>query len=152
MRIDWKKLDQLDRVVAVTSVVALISMFLPWYGASILGFSSSVSGFGSGYGWIGALLIVAAGLYLVMLRSGSSMPKTNMGPGVIVLGLSGFGAFLVVIRWLALPSGGGGVSGEAYSYGPRIGIYLTLIAGIVQAVISFRLFKRSGESLSRPKS
>ena len=147
MRIDWKKLDQLDRVVAVTSVVALISMFLPWYGASILGFSSSVSGFGSGYGWIGALLIIAAGLYLVMLRSGSSMPKTNMGPGVIVLGLSGVGALLVVIRWLSLPSGGGGVAGDSYSYGPRIGMYLTLLAGIVQAVISFRLFKRSGEAL-----
>ncbi len=147
MRIDWKKLDPLDRVVAVTSVVALISMFLPWYGASILGFSSSVSGFGSGYGWIGALLIIAAGLYLVMLRSGSSMPKTNMGPGVIVLGLSGVGALLVVIRWLSLPSGGGGVAGDSYSYGPRIGMYLTLLAGIVQAVISFRLFKRSGEAL-----
>ncbi len=147
MRIDWKKLDQLDRVVAVTSAVALVSMFLPWYGVSVLGFSSSVSGFGSGYGWIGALLIIAGGLYLVMLRSGTSMPQTNMGPGVIVLGLSGIGALLVVIRWLALPSGSGGVTGDAYSYGPRIGMYLTLIAGVIQAVISFRLFKRSGEAL-----
>ena len=147
MRVDWKKLDQLDRVVAVTSAVTVISMFLPWYGASVLGFSASVNGFGSGYGWIGALLIVAAGAYLVMLRSGGSMPRTTMGPGVIVLGLSAIGALLVVVRWISLPSGGGGMSGEPYSYGPRIGIYLTLIAGVVQAVIAFRLFKRSGEDL-----
>ena len=146
MRIDWKKLDSLDRVVAITAAVTVVSMFLPWYGVSVLGFSSSVSGFGSGYGWIGALLIIAAGLYLVMLRSGSTMPQTSAGPGVIVLGLSAVGALLVVIRWLALPSGGGGVSGDGYNYGPRIGIYFTLIAGIIQAIISFRLFKQSGES------
>ena len=147
MKFEWKKLDQLDRVVAITSAVALISMFLPWYGASVLGFSASVNGFGSGYGWIGALLILAAGIYLVLLRSGTSMPSTTMGPGVIVLGLSSIGALLVVIRWISLPSGGGGISGEAYSYGPRIGLYLTLFAGLIQAVISFRLFKRSGEAL-----
>jgi hypothetical protein len=147
VRIDWKKLDPLDRVVAITSAVTVVSMFLPWYGVSILGFNSSVSGFGSGYGWIGALLIIAAGLYLVMLRSGATMPQTSAGPGVVVLGLSAIGALFVAIRWLSLPSGGGGISGEAYNYGPRIGIYLTLLAGIIQAFISFRLFKRSGESL-----
>jgi hypothetical protein len=147
MKVDWKKLDQLDRVVAVTSAVTVISMFLPWYGASILGINASVNGFGSGYGWLGALLIVAAGVYHVLLRSGNSVPRGTMGPGTIVLGLSAIGVLLVVIRWISLPSGGGGISGEPYSYGPRLGIYLTLIAGVVQVVIAFRLFKRSGEEL-----
>ncbi len=145
MKISWSKLDSLDRVVVVTSVIALVSMFLPWYGGSVLGFSASVNGFGSGYGWFGSLLIVLAGGYLAMVRSGSPMPTMAMGPGVLVLGLSAIGTLLVIIRWVTLPSGGGGVAGAGFSYGPRIGIYLALIAGLVQAVISFRLFKRSGE-------
>jgi hypothetical protein len=140
---DISKLDSLDRVVAGASLVALIALFLPWYGGSSGGFSASVSGFGAGFtGWFGAILIIAAGVYLVMLRSGSNMPKTSFGPGVLVLGLSAIGTLLVIIRWASLPSGGG----NGYTYGPRIGLYLTLIAGIVQVVISFRLFKRSGES------
>lgn len=145
MKIDWTTLDRLERVVAITAAVAVIAMFLPWYGASILGFSASVNGFGSGYGWIGALLLVAAGAYLVLVRSGNSVPRTSMGPSTVVLGLSVFGALLVVVRWISLPSGGGGISGEPYSYGPRVGLYLTVVAGVVQVVAAFRLFQRSGE-------
>ena len=53
-----------------------------------LHFSVSVSGFSSGYGWLGALLIIAAGVYLAMVRAGSNMPNTGVGPGVAVLGRS----------------------------------------------------------------
>lgn len=143
---DMSKLDTLDRIVAVTGLVALVSLFLPWYGGSGGGFSASVSGFSAGFtGWFGGLLVVAAGVYVVMLRSGSSLPKTSFGPGVAVLGLSAIGTLLVIIRWATLPRAGSAFGG--FSYGPRIGIYLTLLAGIIQVVISFRLFKRTGESL-----
>ena len=96
---DWKKLSTTDRVISITSLVALISLFLPWEGYSGFGVSYSVGGFSTGYGWLGALLIVAAGVYVVAHRSGSSMPKTPYGPGVIVLGLSVIGAVLVILRW-----------------------------------------------------
>jgi hypothetical protein len=146
--IDMKKLTTIDRVIVGASLVALISMFLPWYGASSSAFSTSVSGFGSGYGWIGSLLVVAAGTYLALLRSGNNVPRTSMGPGVIVLGLSLIGTLLVAFRWLALPSGSAGIAGVTYfNYGPRMGIIITLIAAIVQVICSFTLFRRSGESL-----
>ncbi len=144
-RMDVSKLDPLDRIVAGAGLVALICLFLPWYGGSGGGFSASVSGFGAGFtGWFGGLIIVAAGVYLVMLRSGSEMPKTSFGPGVAVLGLSAIGTILVILRWATLPRASDAFGG--FSYGPRIGIYLTLLAGIVQVVISFRLFKKSGEA------
>ncbi len=145
--IDMKKLSSIDRVVVLAALVALIAMFLPWYGASSTYGGASVSGFGSGYGWVGALLLVAAGVYLALLRSGSNVPKTSVGPGVIVLGLSLIGTLLIAIRWLSLPSGSGGIGGYSYSYGPRIGIIIALIAALVQVVCSFRLFKSSGEAL-----
>jgi hypothetical protein len=145
--LDVKKLSTIDRVVVGAGAVALIAMFLPWYGASSNFGGASVSGFGSGYGWIGALFVVGAGVYLAMQRSGSNMPKTKMGPGVIVLGASLIGTLLVAIRWLSLPSGSGSSGAYSYSYGPRIGMYIVLIAAIAQVVCSFRLFKSSGEAV-----
>jgi hypothetical protein len=107
-----------------------------------------VSGFSSGYGWFGALLIVAAGVYLTLLRSGSSMPTVSVGPGVIVLGASLIGTVLVGIRWITLPRGSFGVGSVSYfSYGPRMGIIIALLAGIVQAICALTLFRRSGEAL-----
>ena len=124
--------------------MSLIALFLPWYGVSSGPFSASVSGFSTGYGWIGALLIIAAGVYLWMLRSGSKVPTMPVGPGVGVLGASLIGTLLVALRWLMLPSGS---AGGLYSYGPRLGIYLVLIAGIVQVVFASRLFRSSGEKV-----
>jgi peptidoglycan/LPS O-acetylase OafA/YrhL len=140
---DMKKLDRSDRIVAGASVVTLICLFLPWYGVSSGPYSASVSGFSTSYGWLGALLIIAAGAYLVALRSGSNMPKNQFGPGVTVLGLSLLGTVIVLIRWLTIPKGG--VAG--FSYGPQYGMYVTILAGIVQVVLAFRLFKSSGEKV-----
>jgi hypothetical protein len=144
---DWKKLSTTDRVISITALIALIALFLPWYGASADGFSASVSGFSTSYGWLGALLVVLAGVYLVLLRSGSNMPKTSYGPGVIVLGASAIGALIVIIRWVTLPRGSGSSFGGSYSYGARIGIYIALIAAVVQTFYALRLFRSTGESL-----
>jgi hypothetical protein len=140
---DMKKLDTSDKIVAGAAVITLICLFLPWYGVSAGPYSASVSGFSTSYGWLGALLIIAAGVYLVMLRSGSNMPKNQFGPGVTVLGLSLLGTVIVLIRWLTIPKGGF----AGYSYGPQYGMYITILAGIVQVVLAFRLFKSSGEKV-----
>jgi hypothetical protein len=142
---EWKKLSTTDKVISVTALIALIALFLPWYGASSVYGGASVSGFSTSYGWLGGLLIVAAGVYLVFLRAGSNMPKFSYGPGVIVLGLSLIGAVIVIIRWVTLPSGS--FDGGAFSYGPQVGMYIVLIAGIVQAFFALRMFRASGEAL-----
>jgi hypothetical protein len=142
---DWNKLTQTDKVIAVTAFIAFISLFLPWFGISSAFGSASSSGWGSGYGIIGALLIIAAGVYLVFLRSGSNMPKTTYGPGVLVLGASALGALIVIIKWVTLPRGSGTYA--AYSYGPRFGMYVVLVAGVVQAFFALRLFRSTGEAV-----
>lgn len=140
---DMKKLDTSDRIVVGMGVLTLICLFLPWYGVSAGPVSETVSGFSTGYGWLGAILIILAAVYLAALRSGSNVPKISYGPGVTVLGLSLIGTIIVVLRWITIPKGG--FSG--YSYGPQFGMYLTILAGIVQVVLAFRLFKASGESV-----
>ncbi len=144
MAVDFKKLDILDRVVVITAAITLVALFLPWWGWSFGGAGFSASGFHTGFtGWAGSLLIIFAGVYLLLLRSGTTMYKSRFGPGVTVLGTSAVGTLLVVIRWATIPSGGTGYSG----YGPRIGLYFALIAGIVQVLISFKLFRATGEKM-----
>jgi hypothetical protein len=142
---DWKKLSSTDKVISVTALITLIGLFLPWYGVSSPFGSASSDGFSSGYGILGALLIIAAGVYLVFLRSGSNMPKTSYGPGVLVLGASALGAVIVILKWVTLPRGSGAYA--AYSYGPRFGIFIVLIAGVVQAFFALRLFRSTGEAV-----
>jgi hypothetical protein len=144
---DWKKLSTGDRVISITALVALIALFLPWETVHADGFSASRDGWGTGFGWLGALLVIAAGAYIVALRSGSNMPKTNYGPGVIVLGASVIGAVLIVLRWITLPRGHYGNFAGSVSWGAGIGLYLCLIAAVVQAVYAVRMFQSSGETL-----
>ena len=134
---DMKKLSTGDRVIAGAGVVALISVFLPWETASVGPYSISASGFNSGFGWLGALLIIVAAVYLVMLRSGSNMPKFSYGPAVLVLGASLLGTLIIIIRWLTLTSG----------VGPGFGLFLTLIAGVAQALFALKMFRSSGEAV-----
>jgi hypothetical protein len=140
---DMKKLDTSDRIVVGAGLLTLICLFLPWYGGSAGIYSATVSGFGTSWGWIGAILIIAAAVYLAALRSESNVPKVSYGPGVTVLGLSLIGTIIVALRWITIPRGGG----AGYSYGPQYGLFITVIAGIVQVILAFRLFKASGESV-----
>ena len=145
---DASKLSKLDWGGAGAAAVGLIALFLPWYGVSAGIFSASVSGWSTSYGWLGALLIVAAGVYLVLQRSQVNLPKAPAGAAVIVLGASLLGTLIVALRWLTLPSGHYGLAGVTYySYGPRAGIIITLIVGIVQVVCAYRLFRLSGEAV-----
>jgi hypothetical protein len=128
--------------------VSFIALFLPWYGVSAGFFSASVSGWSTSYGWLGALLIIAAGLYLALQRSDVNLSRVPVTPAVFVLGAAALGTLIVVLRWITLPSGHAGVSGvTAYSYGPRVGIFLTIIAGLVQVGAALILFRTSGEKL-----
>jgi hypothetical protein len=141
---DMKKLSLGDKVVAGAGVVTLISLFLPWLGYSVGSFSASESGWGTGFiGWFGAVLIVVAAVYLVMMRSGANLPDISWGPGVVVFGASLVGTLLVLLRWLTLPHAS--YAGGYYSWGPRIGIYLTLVAGIFQVIYALRFFRSTGE-------
>ena len=148
VKFDSKSISTRDWGVIGAGGIAFISLFLPWYGVSSGFFSASISGWSTSYGWLGGLLIIAAGAYLLALRSKVDVSKLPLGPGVLVLGASLLGTLIVALRWLTLPSGHGGVSGvDNYSYGPRIGIIFTLVVGIVQVVCAVQLFRASGEKV-----
>jgi len=147
-KFDVKRLSRRDRAVVGAAGVSLISLFLPWYGASAGVFSASVSGWSTSYGWFGALLIVAAGVYLALQRSEVNLANVPVTPAVVVLVASTLGTLIVILRLITLPSGHTGISGiTVFSYGPRVGIFLTMIAGLVQVAAAVALFRTSGEKI-----
>lgn len=72
------------------------------------------------------------------------MPSIPVGPSVLVAGGAGLGLLLVVVRWLTLPSVRGGAAG---SIGAKYGIWLAIIAGIVEVAAAVVEMRASGEPL-----
>ena len=147
MNFDLKRLSNPDRAIAGGAALAFVSGFLPWWGYSgpLSLYSASVSGWSAGFSaWAGTLLLTVAGVYLVLRRSGVSLPSLPLGPAVLVAGVAAVGLFLVVVRWLTLPRVHGGLAG---SIGARYGIWLAIVAGAVELAAALMELRASGEPL-----
>jgi hypothetical protein len=106
MKFDLKRLSSPDRAIAGGAGVVFVAGFLPWWGYSgPLGlYSASVNGWSAGFtAWAGTFLLTLAGVYLVLRRSGTTLPSTSIGPSVLVAGTAALDLLLVVVRWLTLP-------------------------------------------------
>jgi hypothetical protein len=147
MKIDLGRLSQLDRGIVGAAAVVFVSGFLPWWGykgpLSIYG--GSVSGFSTGFtGWAGILLLFAAGVYLFLRRMEVSLPALPVGPAVAVVGVAALGLLLVLIRWLTLPSVPAVLKG---TIGTKWGIWVAILAGIVEVACAVMELRASGEAL-----
>jgi hypothetical protein len=142
MSFDWKRLSTLDRAIIGGAVVAFIAAFLPWYGVSFGGLGITVSGWSAGFSaWAGALLLTTAGVLLVLRRAGTTFNLGNAGPAVLVAGVAAVGLLLVIIRWISFPRYHG------VDVGARYGIYIALLAGIVEVTAAVMQMRASGESV-----
>jgi hypothetical protein len=145
-KFDAKAISKLDWGVIGAGGVTVIALFLPWWGVSVGIYSYSSSGFSTSWGWLGALLIIGAGVYHMLYRSQVDLSKMPFGPAVIVLAAASLGTLIVLLRWLTIPGGYGSGIGSV-SAGPRIGLILTVIVGLIQVGCAFVMFKASGEAL-----
>src|SRR5260370_10550382 len=134
MAFDPKSLSSRDRMIVGGGGVAFIAAFLPWWGYTgpLHLYGTSIIGWNAGFtAWLGSLLLTAAGAYLLLLRSKVSLPSLPFGPAVTVAGGSAIGLALVLLRWLTLPRVPAGLAGNV---GPRFGIWVAMIARIVEGV------------------
>ncbi len=149
-KFDINKFSTIDKVLGGAAALAVISLFLPWYSVSYHGFTyDSTSGFGTSWGWLGGLLIIAAGVYLVLQRSGVDLSKMPAPPSVIILGAAALGTLIMILRWVTLPSYHG------VSAGPAAGMYIAIICGIAEVVCAVMTFRSSGDKLpwaDKPKT
>jgi hypothetical protein len=146
MEFDWKRFSTLDRVITIGAVVAFISLFLPWYGASVGPFSASVDGWSAGFSaWAGGVLLTAAGVLVVLRTSGANISGGRVGPWILVSSVAALGLLLVVIRWLSFPTYHS--AGFSANVGARYGIFIALIAGIAEVAAAIMAMRASEEQM-----
>lgn len=152
MRFDIQNFRALDWAITGGAAVAFIAGFLPWWGYSgqLSLYGASVSGWSAGFtASAGTLLLVAAGVYLGLHRAGAQFPAMAIGPTMLVAAASGLGVLLILLRWLTFPNVGGGLGGQI---GARYGIWVALLAGIVQLAAAVAEFRSSGDELPWSKT
>ncbi len=130
--IDLRRLAVTDLVSGISSIVVLVSLFLPWYSFTIdlpagsdthtYGALSSIAG---GFRFLILVLSVLTVGYLLAKSMWRSEPRLPLPEWQILVGLTGLQLLLVVIAFLASPAGLS--TGEA-------GAGLGLIAAVVAAV------------------
>jgi hypothetical protein len=139
-----KQLNPLDRVIVGASVVAFMTLFLPWYDVTVG--PLSVTGSGGFVGSAGASCLTAAGAVLLYRRAGGSLLSgANAGPSAPVAGLAAVGLVVVIVRWATLPRYNTGGPNLGYSVGPSYGLYLALVAGIVETAAGLLALRTAGQ-------
>ena len=144
---DAKNVSPLDWGVIGGGAVALIAMFMPWYGyqsdcPGIPGVPCSVNAWDAGFSaWFGSLLVIAAGVLVLLRVLGRQLPELPIGTAFLIWALAGMGAFLILMRVLTFDA----VDVLGVEIGRKIGAWLGLLAGIIAAASAFLSFKASGE-------
>ena len=133
---DLSRLTTVDRVVAVATLVTMISLWLPWFSAtySALGITSSGSISGTGvHGWLWLEFILALALlvYLGARAAWDPLPfRLPVAHDRLLIGGTAVQLLLILIGFFAVPSTGG-VQGVSVSW--DFGAILALIASLAAA-------------------
>lgn len=126
--------------MGVASLILLISLFLPWFDASVTGFGGGSESGMDAHGWLWIVFIVVLAIlaYLVLKAGFGDLPFTMPLPQeLILLGATGLDLLLVLIGFLlkpTVPSLQGFDANVSVSIGWDVGSILALIAAIVAVI------------------
>jgi hypothetical protein len=118
------RLERTDWTAGIATIVVLISLFLPWFGVSVLGISGTADGLTvHGYLYLVLLVALAITAYLVLQAGFEELPfRLPLGHGQLMLGVTGLNFLLVVIAFLSKPAL------TSWQYGAFIGLAAALVA------------------------
>ena len=123
---DFNSLPRHEQLAGVAAVIAVVSLFLPWYGEG----EASASAFDSGFlAWAGMLLALAGAV--VLLLKAFEIHNTELGgmsAEYLALSLASLGTIFVLLRLTT-----GGPSGGGVRFGLVIGL-------ITSAAIAYGCF------------
>ncbi|MCP3994170.1 MAG: hypothetical protein GY722_03760 [bacterium] len=131
---DFSKLNQNQQIALGGGVLAIIALFVPWYGVSGLGISINISAFDSGFLAWGGLLLTIAGAVILLLKAleVSDVKVGNLAAEQFALVLAGVGLVLIILRWIT------------ENDITKFGLYLGLIAAAVVTYGAFGSMKDAG--------
>jgi hypothetical protein len=117
-----------DRIAGVATIVLFISLFLAWFGLSVIGITVTASGVSAhGYLYIVMIISILIVAYLALRAGWDELPGGINLPHVVTMMVATLvNLLLVFIAFIDKPGG----SGVGWEYGA----FLALIAAIVAAV------------------
>ncbi len=123
---ELKRLPRVDQVVAGASLIAMISIWLPWYSISGNGQSASFSGTW-GHGWLWLEFVVALALIgYLLLRAGWETPlRLPIAHAPLLLIGTGLQLLLILIAFAVIPYGN---LGMGWDWAAFIGLIAALAA------------------------
>jgi hypothetical protein len=136
VKFDLNRLATVDKVVAVATLVTMISLWLPWFSGkySALGETSTgtISGTGDhGWLWLEFILALALLAYLAARAAWDQLPfRLPVAHATLLIAGTGLQFLLILIAFFDVPSTNG-VPGLSISW--DFGAFLALIASIVAA-------------------
>jgi hypothetical protein len=121
-------LTERDRIAGIASVVLLASLFLPWFGVSILGITVTADGLEShGYLRIVLIFCLAIVAYLALRTSPArSVLPPPYAHERILLAAAAVNLALVIVGFIGTPGG--------FLVSPQYGAFVGLIAALVAVV------------------
>lgn len=116
-------------MIGWASFVVLIAIFLSWESLTFPHETVHFDGWTTGIiGWGGALLLSAAGEYLIVRRLEYRLWAPPFGDSRLAAGVAAIGLVLVIIRWVTLPSYSGVETSASY------GLWIAVAAGVVETI------------------
>ena len=116
-----------DRIAGVATIVLFISLFLSWFGVSVIGITVTASGVSShGYLYIVMILSILIIAYLVLRAGWDELPGGINLPHLTTMMAATLVNLVIVFLAFIFKPGGSGVGWE-------FGAFLALIAAIVAA-------------------
>ena len=121
---DLKRLSPVDQVIGGASLILIITLFLPWFGISIGGYSASESGFSAhGYLIIPLLTAILLIAYLIMRAGWDDPPlKLPVAHAPLLLVGTGIQFLIVLLAFLFKPAG------TDWEFGAYLGLLAALVA------------------------
>jgi hypothetical protein len=137
--IDTSRLTEKDRITGIASAVLLISLFLPWFGASALGVTISDDGLAS-HGYLGIVLVLCLAIlgYLVLHASPVRATLEPRAHDRIMLAATAVNLLLVLIGFIATPN----EYLTSHEYGSFVGGVAALAAVAPIGTTVFNVFTR----------
>jgi hypothetical protein len=131
--VDTSKLSVGDQIAAVSGIVLLIALFLPWYGVDVdfggIAAGSADANAWESLGFIDILLFLVALVAIgVPVAKAAGGPTGDLPGPMLVLGAGGLAVLLVLFRLIDLPTPD--IEAEGVDFSRKFGVFLALIAAV----------------------
>jgi len=125
-----------DRIAGVASIVLFISLFLSWFGITVIGITVTASGLSAhGFLYIVMILCILIVAYLVMRAGWDQLPMAANVPHLTVMMVATIVNLVIVfIAFIDKPGG----SGVGWEFGAFVGLIAAIVAAAPYAVPQLR--------------